>query len=259
MPPPQQQPVEIDLTPPESVVEFGPSPEPRRRRWSMSGLGRDLAADRRAVPLAAAVAALAVLASLFSEWQVTTIDPETLGPVTGDRIVPGSVGDLGGFGSAYLVGLFALVASVVLTVAGPPPGRRYARLVGLSVGGTLLGLLLALATSLGSQSLVIDRIYTVALDEGQITVAYGRGVWCAFAGVILAMAALYLAGRHAPTGTAVAAGPVAALPVDEPDPVWSWRRPASSGDDRPADEPLDLTVSPAQPFTSTTDDRDRPR
>ena len=91
MPAPQQQPLEIDVTPPEAVVEFGPSQEKPRRRWNPAGLGRELAADRRAVPLAAAVAALAVLASLFSEWQVTTINPEALGPATGNRVLPSSV------------------------------------------------------------------------------------------------------------------------------------------------------------------------
>ena len=54
---------------------------------------------------------------------------------------PGSVSSpvLGAFGGAYLTGLFLLVAAIVLTLFGPPAGRRYARLAGLGVGGAVLG------------------------------------------------------------------------------------------------------------------------
>ncbi|MCO8275317.1 hypothetical protein M1L60_32515 [Actinoplanes sp. TRM 88003] len=260
MPAPQQQPtpLEIDVTPPEAVVEFGSSDEPRRSRWSSSGLGRDLLADRRTVPLTAALAALAALVSLLSEWQVTTLDPGTLGGEGGERILPIGLDDLGTFGIGYVVGLFLLVPAVVLTLFGPPAGRRYARLAGLSVAGTHLGLLVATATAVGSQSYVIDPVYRIAVDESETTLAYGRGLWCAFAGVLLIMAALYLAGRHLPAAT-TAPSPEAA-PIGEPelDPVWSWRRPSSAEADRSGDESLDLTVAPSQPFTSLNDDRDRP-
>jgi hypothetical protein len=142
---------------------------------------------------------------------------------------------------------------------GPPAGRRFARLIGLSAGGTVFGLLVALATSLGGQSRTVPQFYTVVLAEGQdLQIGYGRGIWCAFAGVLFALLALYLAGRHLsgrplPPGTADES-----VPVDDPAQVWSWRWPAGVNRERPHDEPLELTVSPAKPFTPGTEDRDKP-
>jgi len=76
---------------------------------------------------------------------------------------------------------------------------------------------------------------------------------------VLALLALYLAGRHLPdpAGAAAADEQPGTAPVE----VWSWRRPPAgpAEDDNPTvAEPLELTVSPAKPFTSLTDDRDKP-
>src|SRR4029450_4634424 len=59
----------------EAVVEFG-APEPAargRRRWSATEIIVGLGSDRRTVPLAAAVGAVALFASLISEWQVAPL------------------------------------------------------------------------------------------------------------------------------------------------------------------------------------------
>ncbi|WP_127499108.1 hypothetical protein [Actinoplanes solisilvae] len=252
MPAPQQPPLEIDVTSPEAVVEFGPAQESRRPRRHLSGLGRDLLADRRAVPLAAALAALAALVSVLSEWQVTTLDASALGVGGGERILPSGIDDLGALGIGFVLSLFLVVPTVVLTLFGPPGGRRYARLAGLSVAGTQLGLLLAVASVLGSESYVIDPVYRVALKGNETTLTYGRGLWCAFVAVLFALAALFLAGRHSSN-----AEPPVVTEEDSPT-VWSWRRPPTSEDDQAGDESLDLTVSPSQPFTPYRDDRDRP-
>jgi hypothetical protein len=239
---PKQHPV--DRTPPETVVEFG-APEPVRRRWSGAGLARDvlrgLADDRRVVPVAALLAAVAVFASLVSEWQLTTVDRGLFGGEVGTMTVPTELTDLGALGTGYLVGVFLLAAALALTMFGPPPGRSYARVIGLSAGGTLLGLLAATTMSLGTQSRTVSVLYT---GEFKVTVGYGRGVWCAIAGIALAELAVYLTGRHLPDGPAAAAPP-----------VWSWRQPPVPAQDRPADESLELTVSPVQPFTTLADDR----
>jgi hypothetical protein len=256
MPAPQQQPLEIDVTSPEAVVEFGPARETRRPRFNLGGLGRDLLADRRTVPLAAVLAALAALVSVLSEWQVTTLDASSLGVRAGERILPSGIDDLGALGIGFVLGLFLVVPLMVLTLFGPPAGRRYARLAGLSVAGTQLGLLLAVTSALGSESYVIDPVYRVALEGNATTLTYGRGLWCAFAAVLLGLAAFFLAGRHlddAPTSRALTEPA-----EDETSTVWSWRRPAEPETDRPGDGPLDLTVSPSQPFTQYRDDRDRP-
>jgi hypothetical protein len=260
--PPNQQPVEDDVTT-ESVIEFGPPP-PRRRRLSAAGFGRGLlrgvAGDRRVVPLAAALGAVAAFASLISEWQVTAVDGTAYGTGdVGEKLIPADLGDLGAFGAGYLAGLFLLVAAVVLTMFGPLGGRRYARLAGLSVGGTLLALLLALTSLLGDQSRIVSRLYPLELDGDQLQVTYGRGLWCALFGVLAALVALYLAARHTPAVASSRATSSTGTPeTPEPAAVWSWRRPRTSEEDLRPDEPFELTVSSAPPFTADGD-RDKPR
>ena len=253
--PAEQTPIDLDLPPPDTVVEFD-AVRAARRRWSPANLARNLTADPRLVPLAASLGAVAILASLISEWQTTTMDGAFYGDAVGQRLIPTGVTDLGALGAGYLIGLFPLVTAIVLTMFGPPAGRRYCRLAGLSVAGTLLGLLLALATSLSDQSRVVSRLYTLELDGNRLTLGYGRGLWCAVAGVLLAMVAFSLADRQ------VTVRPIlqqcGAAPAEETAAAWSWRRPPGPHDERGPDEPLDLTVAPAKPFTSLSDDRDKP-
>jgi MFS family permease len=248
--------IDLDAPPARTVVEFGTGTAPARRRWSVAGLGRAVAGDRRLVPLSAALAAVAVLAALISEWQVTTVDAAFYGDgQIGSRLLATGVTDLGGLGAGFLVGLFPLSAALVLTMFGPPAGRRYLRLVGLSVGGTLLGLLAALAASLGGESRAIPRIYVLQLDESQLEVGLGRGLWCALAGVVCSLLALYLADRHLPDPAA----PPGTPPDDaEATPEWTWRRPPAADEERRPAEPLELTVAPAPPFTARPDDHDKP-
>jgi hypothetical protein len=235
LPPPQPS-LEPDVTP-EEVIEFGT--EPARRRHS--GLALALARDRRTVPLLATLAAVAAFASLVSEWQVTTMDATTFASDSvGDKMIPADLADLGAAGTGYLVALFPLVTAVVLTMFGPVAGRRYARLAGLSVGGTLFALLLAMTVTLGEQSRVISRLYTEQIEGGEMTVAYGRGLWCALFAVVAALTALYLPGPDGP----------------EPPTAWFRQRRDQQTDPAP-EEPFELTVSSTQPFSSPDDDRDR--
>jgi len=219
--PTEHRPIDLDLPPAappaDDVVEFGDDAPPSRRRWSTAGLGRALVTDRRVVPLTAALGAVALLASLISEWQITTVDSEMFGGEVGTHPIPTDITDLGALGAAYLVGLFPLVCAVVLSLFGPAAGRRWARLAGMSVAGTMLALLFATASSLGDQSRTISNLYTLQFDKDQVQFTYGRGLWCAVAGVSLAIVALYL-----PTGS----GPLL--------PPWSRpRRPPSPMRNRP--------------------------
>jgi hypothetical protein len=262
--PSEYRPIDLDIppapvpsAPPGEVVEFGDDPPVSSRRRQASGAVRALATDRRVVPLAALLAAVAVLASMISEWQVTTVDATVFGGGSDPGPVATDVVDLGTFGTAYLCGLFPLVTSVVLTMFGPLAGRRWARLGGLSVGGTLLAVLFATAASLGSESRAVPNLARLQFDKDQVQFAYGRGLWCAVAGVVLAMLALYLADRHQPKAPAPRSEPGdPAPPIDEP--AWGWRRPPAARDEPAPDQPLELTVAPAKPFTSLGDDRDKP-
>ncbi|WP_051809173.1 hypothetical protein [Actinoplanes subtropicus] len=248
----------IDLdNPPAPVVEFGGDAPVSRRRWQPSGFLRALAADRRVVPLTALLGAAAVLASLVSEWQVTTVDSQEFLGSAGPHPVPTDLIDLGGLGAAYLIGLFPLVAAVVFAMFGPAAGRRWARLAGLSAGGTLLAVLFATAASLGSESRVVSNLARTQFDKSQIQVAYGRGLWCAAAGVVLAMLALHLTDRHQPSVPAPA-GEAGDPPPTAEESAWGWRRPPAAREESAPDQPLELTVGPAKPFTSYGDDRDGP-
>ncbi|HEV7963866.1 MAG TPA: hypothetical protein VGP57_15120 [Actinoplanes sp.] len=268
--PPDQQPASAEVTPTEigSVIEFGADEaaprRPRGPRFSVSAWASGMAADRRLVPLAAALGGVALFASLISEWQVTDVDATLLGDgQVGTKPLPTTVADLGAWGGGYLAGLFVLVAAAVLVLFGPAPGRRYARLVGLSAGGVLIGVLAALGAELGNTSRTLGEVFMVQLNQNQVQLSYGRGLWCALFGVAATMLALILAGRH----LLPPADDVSVPAADEEQaaevalPVWSWRRPRSAEEDedeRQPDEPFDLTVSSAKPFTPSTDDRDKP-
>ena len=234
---PMAQPQE---TPEEAVIEFGPETAPRRR-FAAGDFLTELGRDRRVVPLIAGLGALALFASVLSEWQVTSIDGSALrGGSSGSRLFAATVGELGGWGAGYLAGLFLLVPAVVLTLFGPPAGRLQARLAALGVGGTLLAVIMAAGSELGETSAVIGRLETVVLDDAEMTVALGRGVWCAAAGVILMLVSVWLAGRE-----------ILADPSGDP-PARPRRQPREEEDERPQ-APFELEVSAAKPWQVTGD------
>jgi hypothetical protein len=262
---PDPPPADLGIPPPESVVEFGAEPGParsRRRRWSFAALGKSLAADRRLIPIAAVLGAVALFASLVSEWQVTAMDAAQFGgTLSGNQPVPTDVGQLGAWGAGYLAGLFVLVGAAVLLFFGPPAGRRYAWLAGLSTGGLLLALLVALAPTLDDTSRTLDAVFKFGLSDNQFELSTGRGVWCALIGVAAVTLSIYLAGRDLPAWTAAPAGTAELDGVEAPEPppnVWSWRNPRDADDEQPPDAPFDLTVTSTTPFTSLNDDRDKP-
>ncbi|MEU4557378.1 hypothetical protein AB0F72_03250 [Actinoplanes sp. NPDC023936] len=221
----------------ESVIEFGaPEAEDRPRRFAYL---QDLGSDRRLPQLLAGLGGVAAFASLISEWQVTTVNTITLpdGELAQAEMFPAALIDLGGVGAAYLGGLFLLVTASVLTFFGPVAGQRYARLAGLSLGGVQLAVLLGLVQMLGDQSLLVSRFLSLELGENPPEVTYGRGLWCALAGVAAAVVALWLTGREPSS------------------------RPASSRKkeiETVPDTPLELTITPATPFAVSSADRDQP-
>ncbi|WIM96496.1 hypothetical protein ACTOB_008698 [Actinoplanes oblitus] len=226
---------------PEAVVEFGPAEPAGSRADRAAGFLRGLGADARLAPIVAALGGVAGFASLLSEWQVTTVEGLTFNSdeVGETKMLPADLIDLGGIGAAYVGGLFLLVIAVVLALFGPAAGRRYARLAGLAAGGVLLALLLAMVQLMNDATRVIARFYTIDLTAENLKLAYGRGLWCALAGVAAALVALWLAGRETGPG-----GPP------------RWRR-AEPADEEP-DNPLELSIMPTAPFASHPSDRDMP-
>ncbi|RSM50379.1 hypothetical protein DMB66_43665 [Actinoplanes sp. ATCC 53533] len=248
----------------EAVVEFGPgddAQDPPGRRMPVGAFLTGLAGDRRLVPLAAVLGGVALFGSLISEWQITEVDGALWGDSeTAARPLETNLADLGSWGGGYLTGLFLLVIAVVLTLFGPPAGRRYARLSALSVGGVLLAIVAALTSYLGDSSRVLGELNAAGLEDGQIAISHGRGGWCAAVGVALVLLAMILAGRHevavpAQVDAAGEAEPSAAADAA----VWSWRRPtAAEEEDGPPDAPFGLTVTSAKPFTTSPENVDKP-
>ena len=267
--PPDQSPASAEPRPIEagSVVDFGAGENaprrPRGPRFSVSLWAASLAADRRVVPVAAALGGVALFASSVSEWQVTSVDASLLsGGQVGMQPLPTTLADLGAWGAGYLIGVFALVAATVLVLFGPVPGRRYARLIGLSFGGSLIALLAGAGSELGDSSRTLGQFFTASVTAGQVEVSYGRGLWCAVFGVAAVMLALILAGRHLMPPDRSGAPAADEPPAAGVPPVWSWRRPRSAGEEdneQGPEEPFDLTVSSAKPFTPSNDDRDKPK
>ncbi|MEV0899574.1 hypothetical protein [Actinoplanes sp. NPDC049802] len=214
--------------PADSVISFG---APRRR-----GFLRDLGTDHRLPVLTAALAGVAAFGSLISEWQITDMRSISTGnaAVPTARVVPTGLVELGVFGTGYLAGLFLLVIAVVLTLFGPSESRRYAQLTGLAAGGLLLAVLVALIPVIGDTSLLFPKYFTVELANEQLMVTPGRGLWCAFAAVALAMAALRLPERRR-------------REITEP-------APAETHDG----ESLELSIAPAEPFAAYPGELDQP-
>lgn len=249
-----------------AVVEFG-GQEPRSRRAVFTDAVGKLRRDQRVVPVVAALAGLALFASLASEWQVTTInEPDFFGQGIAPAPVSAGLGELGGWSAAYLVGVFALVCCVALVLFAPPAVRYLARVIGLATAGTLGAVVVAIALDLNDRSLAITSlgIYS-GPDSPEFELTYGRGLTMAFLGVGGLALALYLAGRlmpaPAPADATVAsaeAEPDGAASPAESD--WPWRRPATKQAPDPAEslpEPIDLTVSPTTPFVPLSDQPDR--
>ncbi|MEV4117333.1 hypothetical protein [Micromonospora sp. NPDC049645] len=220
-----------------AVIEWGVGDSTPRRRfgWSLAGFAQ----DPRLPLLLAGLGAVAAVASLIGEWLVMSLPNG--GPEGNATIeVPAGVSEVGGFGVGYLVGLLALVCTVALALRGTAAVRPNARLVGLTLAGALLMLLIAATATLNDPG---QRNFFYSPQDG-FRAEYGRGLVMAFAACVLFAAAL----RLTPPG-ASAGAPDDDRPADAPAPqIWRRRRnPDPVNDGPPA--PIDLTVTPAAPFT----------
>jgi hypothetical protein len=233
------------------VVEWGDADatgDPEPDRPSFAGV----AGDPRVVMVAAVLGGLALFGSLISEWQITSIDGVAFG--AGEvGLRPLSVGlvELGAWGGGYLAGLFVLVAATVLMIFGPPAGRAYARLVTLSTGGMLLALLAAMLMELGENTRALSIATVLNNQELQLVLAYGRGGYCAVAGVLAVTLAAVLAGRHLPAAVPAVRQATTETPETDDD---VWRRPAD--EDGAPEAPYQLEVSATPPFTPPADTHD---
>lgn len=237
-----------------AVVDWGDpdgAASPSRFGGGLAALRRD-----RRIPLtAAALAAVALVASLIGEWQLTTVtqNPSTadVGGESVQRFSAG-VGGVGTWGTAYVLGIFLIVAGTAVVLFGPAAGRVQVRLAALGGCGTLVAVLAAAWGELGRRSAIFNGVFYGGGDDGPLfAVEHGRGISAALVGTLLFAATLLLAGNAAPAG-----GPAAAeeAPSEEEDPGrWPPRR-SGSEDERP-DGPIDLTVTPVTPFATPPDRR----
>ncbi|WBB78384.1 hypothetical protein O7606_19435 [Micromonospora sp. WMMD882] len=243
-----------------AVLEWGPtgSPAPRRVGGLLDGVRRHPRLPRALAGLGAAAA----FASLLGEWVVMTV-PNS-GPEGSSIRVPGGVGEVGGFGVGYLVGLLGLTGVVTVALAGTRAARPNARVAGAGIAVALLALLVAATLSLDDSG----RSALYYPSDSGFEIEYGRGLVMAFVAVALLGSALRLAGPTVgssdsaeeartpdgdgpeedgePSGRDAASGGAAAVAPEQ----RRWRR--RRRDDRtPEDEPPapeGLTVQPSVPF-----------
>jgi hypothetical protein len=186
-----------------AVVEWGDADAPPHRPSAPGGPRR----DRAVVLLVAGLGALALFASLLSDWQSTTISTSLFRPPeaqsAGSRVLQTSVGDLDAWGSGYLAGLVALVGATAVLLFGPPAAAHLTRVLSLSTAAVLLALLTGLAVDLGQRSMALDNLAYLG-EIGTNRLDLGRGITCAFIGV----AALALAAQLSRRLTARPAAPI---------------------------------------------------
>jgi hypothetical protein len=246
----------------DAVVEFGDKPETGRPAPAWAGVAdaprralNALRRDHRVVPVIAALAAVAGVASLLGEWQVATLR-NSESPVAPTLRVTAGVAALGGFGTAYLVGMLALTACVSLALFGSAAIRVHARVVGLGLAGGVGAVLFATVAQIDQLGTPFNGYLQWGFSAPP-EASTGRGVEAAFAAVGLATLALFLATRM-PLRTGAAAGTPRTPEAADPRPAAShdgWRRPRGEPDRAEAAEPSDLTVGPATPFAHVPDDR----
>ena len=249
-----------------AVVDFGGDEEPVRRRPRASLLITAVRQDWRLVPIVAGLSAVAIFASLAGEWQITTLTrPDLFGPGPIQPAAAG-IGDLGGFATGYLIGIFGLVACTALVLFGRPAMRDQARILGLTAAGLNGAILISTAVWLDGNSAAISTAEFFIGPEGPgFELSYGRGLTMAFLGVAGLAIALVLAGRLMPAPSAQPATAVVGTdgePVPRAEAVepvdWPWRRPRSTEPvelDSDLPPPSDLTVGPTAPFLPMTDGR----
>jgi hypothetical protein len=249
------------------VLNFGGAPTPPAgppRRWSGSAAQltqrlRAAASGHRTPPgtgrtaslTLAALGALAGAGSAGSAWIEYGIPGLTIDG-DGQYVATMSVADLGGYGTTYLLGFFALLVGAALALFGSPGIRRDARIAVLALGGGLLVLLIVVA---GNADGWVRSTLRIGPDL-IVQTGTGTGLNVGYLGVGALLTAVYLAGRAyspddtgsdtglgaepaTPTGPAPGDGPVPdAGPLLDPG--------AEPGTDlRP---PADLTVAPTDPF-----------
>lgn len=157
--------------------------------------------DRPVVLVVAGVGALALFASLLSEWQSTTVRAGLFGPPDAQnadsRVLLSSVGDLDAWGGGFLAGLVTLVGATAVLLFGPPAAAHLTRVLSLSSAGVLLALLTGLAVDLGQRSMALGNLAHVGELAGY-KLDLGRGVICAFIGVAALAIAAWLSRRLSP-------------------------------------------------------------
>jgi hypothetical protein len=206
-------------SPPQStepaIVEWGGERRPMLSRlagwyhpglpWSLAGLG-----------------AVAMFGSLIGEWQV--IDSSFTQSVIGTESI--GLGSTPVWGVSWLFGATLLAVCSGLALAGQPQLRGFARTIGLAVATVQLGILVAATVNLSQQS-------ALSFIDDSVEISLGRGLYAAFACVLLFGAALYLSMTTAAKTPAVVAEPV--------------RGAGGRG-------PEDLVVGPADPLVHPTED-----
>jgi hypothetical protein len=244
----------------DAGVADTPEPEPTVVEW---GAARPGVLDRLMRPrgwqprvpwLLAGLGALALFGSLIAEWQVTSLPgPGFSDEPAGREDYAVGVVALGTWGVVWLVGATALAVCLAVTIAGQDPLRPTARTIGLAIAAVQVPVLVAASLDLARASAMSAVFGLVGPGLPEFEVALGRGLFAAYAGVVLVGAALWLARPVPAPAVAPGSVPAPAGPGSVPGGGAAGEvAPAGPDDDGPAD----LAVAPAEPLTHPGDERE---
>jgi hypothetical protein len=200
----------------------------------------------------AAASALAFVVSISLDWRTATLSLGNTGSEA-DRqvlVLHGGVGDATSLAVAYLLGMVALLGIVGAAIGRPDVALRM-RLPVLGVGVGLVGVVLAVFTRKAEvQSAIAANFGGFLPDlEDRLKTAPGPGSFLGLAATVLAMAAVWIAGRAVAVADAVAArepaGDAGADPETERAPgIYAPHSPNGFGLTARGGGVYDLTVIP---------------
>jgi len=156
----------------------------------------------------AAASALAFVVSISLDWRIATINFGNSGSGSEGQlfVLHGGVGDTTSLSVAFLLGMMALLGIVGAAISRPEVAIRM-RLPVLGLGFGLVGVVLAVFTRKADvQSSIAGNLggFVPELDE-RVKTAAGPGSYLGLVAVLLAVAAVWVAGRAVTLADAAAA------------------------------------------------------
>ncbi|MBB5870928.1 hypothetical protein F4553_004307 [Allocatelliglobosispora scoriae] len=170
------------MTTPVDVMESSAEPTPTEWPRSLDQIPAVIVA----------LGAISAVISLIKPWQTTILRPDSDNPgqveeLTSTIVVAGTIG------TAFMVGLIALVAAAVVALFGSPGVRHTARLLGLGLAGATAAIGGILVYHLGQASTAGFYYGILIGSDANIEIRTESGGWFGVSAAVLAGLGLFLA------------------------------------------------------------------